>query len=146
MIYLDTSFLVPLYMLEAASEKVEAFLRAEPSGSLTVSRWARVEFASTLARNIRMKLQAEEHAQVLMQRFDEDTQAAFSTYTPVAADFILATTSLLKTPVLGLRGADALHLAAARNLGATLYTLDRTLLRAAEALGVSASDAGIGAS
>ncbi len=145
MSYLDTSFLVPLYLREATSERVEAFLRAEPPGSLVVSRWAKVEFASTLARNVRMKLQDEGNARILMQHFDEDTQATFHLYTPSAADFALAKELLLEVPALGLRGADALHVAAAKNQHFQLYTLDKPLLRAAAALGVPASDAGIGA-
>ncbi len=137
---------MPLYMLEATSEKVEAFVRAESSGGLTVSRWAVVEFASALARNVRMRLQSEEHARILMQRFGEDTRAAFYLYTPTTADFELAATTVIEAPDLGLRGPDALHLATAKNQNLRLYTLDKTLLRAAEALGVPASDAGIGAS
>jgi len=144
--YLDTSFIVPLYLREATSERVEAFLRTEPPGSLVVSRWVKVEFASTLARNVRMKLQLARNARMLMQHFDEDTQATFQLYTPSAADFTLAKELLLEAPMLGLRGADALHLAAAKTQRLHLYTLDQPLLRAAEALGVSASDAGIGAS
>ena len=82
---------------------------------------------------------------MLMQHFDEDTQKAFRLYTPSAADFTLAQELLLETPASGLRGADALHLAAAKTQRLHLYTLDKPLLRAAEAFGVSASDAGIGA-
>lgn len=145
MSYLDTSFIVPLYLREATSERVEVFLRAESPGSLVVSRWAKVEFASTLARNVRMNLQDERNARMLMQHFDEDTQKVFHLYTPLAADFTLAKELLLEAPALGLRGADALHLAAAQTQRLHLYTLDKPLLRAAETLGVSASDAGIGA-
>lgn len=136
---------MPLYMLEATSEKVEAFVRAESAGGLTVSRWVAVEFSSTLARNVRMNLQSEAHARILMRRFEEDVRAAFRFYTPTAADFDLAATTVIEIPNLGLRGPDALHLAAAKNQQLQLYTLDKTLLRAAETLGVPASDAGIGA-
>jgi len=144
-IYLDTSFIVPFYTLEATSERVEVFLRDSSSGGLMVSRWAGVEFAGMLARNVRMKLQAEGHARILMQRFNEDMRATFRPYTPSAADFALAATLALAAPASGLRGADALHLAAAKHQGITLYTFDKTLLRAAGTLGISASDAGIGA-
>ena len=110
-----------------------------------VSRWAKVEFASTLARNVRMKVQAEASVKPIMQSFDRDMEATYYVYTPSAEDFALAATLLLEAPTLGLRGADALHLAAARNQQLTLYTLDKPLLRAAAALEVPASDAGIGA-
>ena len=35
---------MPLYMLEATSEEVEAFVRAESAEGLTVSRWVAAEF------------------------------------------------------------------------------------------------------
>ena len=92
-----------------------------------------------------MGLQSEEYAQILKQRLDEDARTAFCLYTPSTADFDLAATMVLASPGLGLRGPDALHLAAAKNQNLQLYTLDKTLLRAAEALEVPASDAGIGA-
>lgn len=132
-------------MLEPTSSRVEAFLNRELPGSIVVSRWARTEFASLLARNVRMKLQAEGDARTLMDHFDEDVGSSFYAYTPTAEDFDLATSLILASPTSGLRGADALHLAAAKNQRFSLYTLDQTLLRAAEAFGVDASDAGIGA-
>ncbi len=144
MIYLDTSLLVPLYLNEATSEAVEAFLLTAAE-RFVVSRWAKVEFASTLARNVRMKLQVEANVKPLMQSFDRDMEVTYHIYTPSANDFVLAATLLLEDPTLGLRGADALHIAAAKNQQLPLYTLDKPLLRAAEALGVPASDAGIGA-
>ena len=110
-----------------------------------VSRWTQTEFASALARNVRLRAQAEGDARALMRAFEQDLTSSFNVYTPVAEDFALAARLLLELPTSGLRGADALHLAAARQQGVPLYTLDKTLLRAAEAFGVPASDAGIGA-
>ena len=144
MIYLDTSFLVPFYLNEATSEAVETFLLTAAE-KFVVSRWAKVEFASTLARNVRMKLQTEANVKPLMQSFDRDMEVTYRIHTPSTNDFALAATLLLEAPALGLRGADALHLAAAQTQQLTLYTLDKPLLRAAETLGVPASDAGIGA-
>lgn len=138
------SFVVPLSMLEATSEKVEAFVRTKSSGGLTVSRRVAVD-SSTLARNVGMSLQSEEHARILRQRFEEDVRAAFRFYTPTAAAFDFAATTVMEAPNLGLRGPDALHPAAAKNQNLQLYTPDKTLLRAADTLGVPASDAGIGA-
>ena len=110
-----------------------------------VSRWTQTEFASVLARNVRMRLQAEADARALMGAFEQDLDSSFFLYTPAAEDFVFASRLLLTSPTSGLRGADALHLAAAKNQNAALYTFDQTLLRAAATLGVSASDAGIGA-
>ena len=54
MIYLDTSFLTPLFREEATSSKVAAFLARQSVGTLVVSKWASVEFASLISRDARM--------------------------------------------------------------------------------------------
>ena len=52
--YFDTSFLVPLILPEATSEPITEFLEGVSAEELTVSHWTRVEFASLLAREVRM--------------------------------------------------------------------------------------------
>jgi predicted nucleic acid-binding protein len=52
--YFDTSFLAPLILEEASSAKIEAFFARLPAGELVVSHWTRVEFASLIAREVRM--------------------------------------------------------------------------------------------
>ncbi len=52
--YFDTSFLVPLILPEATSEPIARFFEDQPAGELAVSHWTRVEFASLLAREVRM--------------------------------------------------------------------------------------------
>ena len=51
MIYLDTSFLTPLFREEPVSECIEGFLAAVPAGTLAIRQWTRVEFASVIARD-----------------------------------------------------------------------------------------------
>jgi predicted nucleic acid-binding protein len=53
-LYFDTSFLAPLILPEATSDKIAAFLRRLPAAELTVSHWTRVEFSSLIAREVRM--------------------------------------------------------------------------------------------
>jgi predicted nucleic acid-binding protein len=79
----------------------------------------------------------------VLSRFLRDAEL-YQVLTPMSGDFQEATRLLLPRTDLGLRGPDALHLAIAKRRKLTLY--DQPLLRAAEALGVSASAAGIGAS
>ena len=55
MIYLDTSFLTPLFREEATSSKVADFLSRQAPGMLAVSRWVSVEFASLISRDVRMR-------------------------------------------------------------------------------------------
>jgi uncharacterized protein len=53
-LYFDTSFLAPLILPEAASDKIAAFVRRLPAAEFTVSHWTRVEFSSLIAREVRM--------------------------------------------------------------------------------------------
>ena len=84
-----------------------------------------------------------ETANTVIDRFLRD--APFYLVFDTTANEFREATRLLLSGNTGLRGPDALHLAVAKRHGATLYTLDRTLRRAAVTLGVPASDAGIGA-
>jgi hypothetical protein len=52
--YFDTSFLAPLILPEATSERIAAFVGALSGDELTVSHWTGVEFSSLLAREVRM--------------------------------------------------------------------------------------------
>ena len=45
LIYIDTSFLAPFYIGEATSVQVEAYLRSQPLGQLTISEWTQVELS-----------------------------------------------------------------------------------------------------
>ena len=142
--YLDTSFVAPYYLAEATSRSVETFIKNAQSGSLALSSWTTVEFASLLARKQRMTELTADLALEIKGRFDQDVSYRYDVLTPQNADYILAEQRVLRDPGLGLRGPDGLQLAVAATNSLTLYTLDKTLLTAAQALGVSASNAGIG--
>lgn len=142
--YLDTSFLAPFYLPESTSSYIEAFLGRASLGALAISYWTNVEFASLLARDVRMGNMQVETALRVQERFLQDAEF-YRVLSPVSEDFQEAMRLLLPRTDLGLRGPDALHLAIAKRRGLVLYTLDKPLLRAAEALSVPASDAGIGA-
>lgn len=53
-LYLDTSFLAPPILQEATSETVEAFIATLSPEQLCIRQWTRVEFASLIAREVRM--------------------------------------------------------------------------------------------
>lgn len=55
MYYLDTSFIAPAFIREAASTQVIDWLKKTPADSLYASLWVKTEFASLLARRVRMK-------------------------------------------------------------------------------------------
>ena len=129
------------------SAHVEAILSRAVPGTLLLSRWTEVEFASLLARNVRMGNMQVETATSVLNIFLQNGGNFFRVVVPTEDDFREATRLLSPRTDFetGLRGPDALHLAVAKNQGATFYNLDKPLLRAAQALGVPASDADIGA-
>ena len=136
--YLDTSFVAPLILEEATSEKIEAFLTKLPAGSLYVSHWTRVEFASFIAREVRMGGLLEADALMAIVQFDELVTESFQIVVPGVADYELAK-GYVQHFSTKLRAGDALHLAIAHNHGAkTLYTLDEGLLHAAKVVKVRA--------
>jgi predicted nucleic acid-binding protein len=131
MIYCDTSFVAPLIINEAASDAVEALVRQLPQGEMTVSHWTRVEFASLVARRVRLKELTTRLARELGREFDRMLDESFEVTVPRAEDFNLAAT-MLQNYKSGLRAGDALHLAIASNRKASRFlTLDKALVRVA---------------
>ena len=111
--------------------------------SVAISDWTVVEFASLLARKQRMGELTAALSSGVMNRFDQDVSYRYEVVAPGRSDYSLARQLIVRDPALGLRGPDGLHLAVAARYKLTLYTLDRTLLRAADALNLEADDAGI---
>lgn len=137
--HFDTSFLAPLFLREAASEPVAAFLETLPKDELAVSHWTRVEFSSLLAREVRMGQLSADAARAADTRFEAMIDGSFSILVPGKADFDVAKAYLARFET-GLRAGDALHLAIAANRGAeALYSLDRKLIEAGRQLGVPAA-------
>lgn len=140
MLYFDTSFLVPLILPEAASDRVARFFDGVSAGQLSVSHWARVEFSSLLAREVRMGGLSAQVARQADARFEDMVTESFVVLLPNAADFNLAK-DYLGHHEAGLRAGDALHLAVAKNHRAeAILSLDRTLIKAGERLGLPVSD------
>lgn len=117
-------------------------LTAEAPGAWSVSDLTIAEFAGTLARWSRMRrLEGDLHD--LHATWRGHVGPVFRRLTLMPDTYELAAELLLARPDLGLRAADALHLATAAQHDETLFSLDRTLLRAAAALGLPASDGGV---
>ncbi|HLF31912.1 MAG TPA: type II toxin-antitoxin system VapC family toxin [Xanthomonadales bacterium] len=138
MIYLDTSFLAPLFREEATSAKVAAFLARQAGGSLAVSKWASVEFASLTSRDVRMGALTATQGRRLITEFDSMIAASLVALIPSANDFDLAQ-EYVANFTTQLRGPDALHLAVAHNNGVEFVaTLDNGMLFAAKKLKIPA--------
>jgi hypothetical protein len=134
MIYLDTSFVVPLVIAEDTSDAVEAFVRRIKPGELATSLWTQVELASLVARKHRMGEYSESQAEAVRGEIERLLDESFDLLLPAAADFAAAA-RLLALPKTGLRAGDALHLAVAANHGASkVLTLDAGFIAAGKLL------------
>jgi predicted nucleic acid-binding protein len=134
--YFDTSFLVPFFVAEPASDRVEQLLKRQTAGESATSRWTRVEFSAAIARQVRIGRLGTERARQVEAAFDELTTESFAILSPAAADFEVAQ-RFLRRYETGLRAGDALHLAIANNHAAmAIYSLDEGMLKAGRLLGL----------
>lgn len=139
MFYLDTSFLVPYFVSEESSEKVERFLLGIKGAELAVSTWTATEFVSALGLKVRTKQLDKPSAAAALAAFREVGEVHFNWLAVSPADFKSAATYLERWE-LGLRAGDALHLAVAKSNGVKkLLTFDDRMLKAAKALHIPAS-------
>jgi uncharacterized protein len=135
--YVDTSALAKRYINEAASEQVEAFL-AEQS-LLIVTSLTRAEMRSLIARRRRQnELAAVLEAQVFASFLDDIRQGYLVEHQLAAAMLDGAVNLIEQLPTVPLRTLDAVHLAAAQQLGAErIATADATMRDAAVELGLA---------
>lgn len=138
MIYLDTSFVTPLFRVEPSSTGVANFVARQPSGMLAVSKWTCVEFASVVSRSVRMGGLSVEAGRDLVEVFDATVAASFAVLVPTSYDYDLAQEYVANFSAQ-LRAPDALHLAIAHNNGVEFVaTLDEGMLSAAKRLKIPA--------
>lgn len=137
--YFDTSFLVPLVLPEATSEPVARFFADLPWENPAVSHCTRVEFASLLAREVRMNSLDAAAAREAGSRFEAMVEGYFVVFSQDRDDFDRAREWLGRFDT-ALRAGDALHLAIAANRQAeAIYSLDKAMVAAGRALGLPAS-------
>ena len=138
MIYLDTSFLTPLYREEASSAQVTKFLSRQAAGTVAASKWTSIEFASLISRDVRTRTITAIQGRRLIAEFAAISAVSLVMLTPGANDFELAL-EYVSHFATHLRGPDALHLAIARNNGVEFVaTLDDGMLAAAKRLNIPA--------
>jgi uncharacterized protein len=137
-VYLDASVLIPLFMHEAFTARAERFLRSSPQ-ILTVSDLAAAEFASALARRVRTGELLPERARSAFDAFDAWTHRAAQRVEIGSAD-LRAAEAFIRRLDLPLRLPDAIHIAVAQRLGATLATFDDAMARCAVALSLPAGE------
>lgn len=137
--YFDTSALTPLVREEDTTSRMAEFVALLPAGELAVSRWTEVEFASLLARHVRMGAIQGGDAAGLDALFEDVIRQSFVVWSLRDEDYALARRYLRRYET-GLRAGDALHLAIAGNRGAeVIYSLDKGMIKAGKALGLPMS-------
>lgn len=133
--YLDASVLVALFTNDALTVRADALLRAHKPIVL-VSDFATAEFASAVSRRVRMAELTNEEAQIVFSNFDAWTARAAQFVETCSSD-VKAAEAFLRRLDLTLRTPDALNIAIAQRVAATLATFDEKMAASARALGTT---------
>lgn len=133
-IYLDASVILPALVDEQTSDHLRKFLASYPER--LISDFAAAEVAAVFSRLVRMHTLGTADANLRLADFDAWRAAMSETVDFRAADARLAGMYVRRFDLM-LHAPDALHLAMARRVDATLVTLDRRMARAAQELGIA---------
>jgi uncharacterized protein len=132
--YLDASVLVALFTDDALTPRATKLMGTALAPYL-VSDFAALEFASAISRIVRMKALPRNAAQQALADLDAWVSRS-ALRVGISADDIGVASGFIRRLDLNLRGPDAMHIALAQRLGATLYTLDAKLKTCAKELGL----------
>ena len=134
-VYLDASVLVALFTPDSLSLRAESYLnRATPI--LIVGDFAAAEFASPMAKRVRMRELRRNEAQTAFTTFDAWVARAASRVATLPSD-ISAAAAYIRRLDLSVRTPDALNIATVERLGAELASFDEKMIAAARALGLA---------
>lgn len=133
---MDTSAVLPFHREEAVSDTVQALLTSLAAPAL-LTPLSKVEFASALARWVRMKELTETQAADIETAHHQDLAAGCFKVVPLTVRHYQQAERWLLSRKTSLRTLDALHLASARTLEAQLVTCDTDLARSADQLGLA---------
>ena len=137
MVYLDTSVVVPLFVHEPGSASILNWLEAAPD-ALASSDWMLTEFASALAIKVRTRAITPKVARDASREFDRFCREGLP-LAAVSREAFREAARIAGSAGKGVRAADALHLAMAREMGAmSIATADLALARCAEGVGLHA--------
>ena len=137
MVYVDTSFLMAFYVLDAHS--MEAVRRTRSGPSICISPLNRVELANGVSRQVFVGKLSQADAATCWKNFEGDITSGV--WSPVAFGAAVwercVALSRQHAPALGVRTLDSLHVACALELRAErFWTFDDRQARLAEAVGL----------
>jgi len=138
-LYLDTSVLVAILLANPFTARAFRYLN-DATPSLVVSDYAAAEFASAVARMVRMRELTVDAARKAFATFDRLAPRVVQRIETSSADIKSAET-FLRRPDLALRAPDAINIAIAERIGASLMTFDDKMAASARTLDVEVAPA-----
>ena len=135
MIYVDTSVLVAAFTNEAATDRTIAYLKLASTG-LVISWLVETEFSAALSIKLRRGDIDVAERNIALREFRRYVKATL-TICHVRRRHFISASDYADMHLTGLRAGDAIHLAIAADVGASLCTLDHQLAQAGSQLGVS---------
>src|SRR5207244_10529994 len=133
--YLDASVLVSLFTVDKFTNRARSFLRSQLP-PLAVSDFASAEFASAVARQVRMQHATQTLARTAFSDLDSWVNTFAQRINTISADIAKAE-GYLRRLDLPLRTGEALNIAIALRIGATLATFDDTLRASARVVALA---------
>ena len=134
MIYFDTSLLVAALASEAATPRAQEAINE--ATTIAVSEWSLTEFAAAFSIKLRMRTVSETDRATARRRLQRYIAQNFELL-PVNGSHFRQATAFADDHHSNLRAGDALHLAIAAEIGATVWTLDQRMAAAGPLVGVA---------
>ena len=131
--YPDASLIVAAFSEEPMSEQARAWLGRVPPGDLLSSGWCLTETASAMAIKVRTGVLHPDHYGATVDAIRSMLDGASSDI-PITSRHFDTATDFIRRSLKPLRGSDALHLAIAAATGVQLWTLDKPMADAGQAL------------
>jgi predicted nucleic acid-binding protein len=138
-LYLDSSVIVAIVTRDFFTDRAYHYLNIE-TPNMIVSDFAAAEFASAVARRVRMRELTPDQGRRAFVTFDGLAPRAIERIETSPAD-MKGAEAFLRRLDLPLRAPDALNIAIAQRIDATLMTFDDKMAVAVRALGVAVAAA-----